>query len=465
MANLADSIKLYNLPEGVEVAYTYYSVRGNANDLVDIDDFNNIIGDVVVKATLTPVDAVNYALSVSEIKNDIQIKKAVIDLSDLIWAYNQSQYNGGALDLSTLLNLPEGVEVDEFIVNSIANGEIKNAGEYKVTVTLKPTDNAHYVLSGNNLGELTFTVTKAAGQISGFAPSYTYIYNGNILDGFKTGVAGNHAETELVWALDEIKNAGEYTVTVTLPESANYTAATATATVIVSKAVIDPADFTLVGAEFEYDKNYHALTVEGANIDLFDIIYTYNGVTSNGTSLCGEYTVIATLTLKDSNNYMLVDMDATAFSLCATLKIAGDKVIDLSNLKWSVDDGQVIEWYDGLTESITPAIPTGVKIVSYTYICDGATYDHIGFAGDWTIIATVALDAEAGFTEEAYELSHNEVSVEITVYEAEENTEKDHSICEGGWFERLMNAIGNFFRKLFGMPEKCICGDIVESKE
>ena len=36
---------------------------------------------------------------------------------------------------------------------------------------------------------------------------------------------------------------------------------------------------------------------------------------------------------------------------------------------------------------------------------------------------------------------------------------KDHSECEGNAFSRIINAIINFFRKLFGLPEKCICGE------
>ena len=37
--------------------------------------------------------------------------------------------------------------------------------------------------------------------------------------------------------------------------------------------------------------------------------------------------------------------------------------------------------------------------------------------------------------------------------------EDTHEDCEGNWFMEILNAILNFFRKLFGLPEKCICGD------
>lgn len=35
----------------------------------------------------------------------------------------------------------------------------------------------------------------------------------------------------------------------------------------------------------------------------------------------------------------------------------------------------------------------------------------------------------------------------------------DHENCSGNFFQRIINAIVNFFRKLFGLPEVCICGE------
>ena len=36
----------------------------------------------------------------------------------------------------------------------------------------------------------------------------------------------------------------------------------------------------------------------------------------------------------------------------------------------------------------------------------------------------------------------------------------DHSECESGWLANIWNAIINFFRRLIGLPEKCVCGEI-----
>ncbi|MBR2930590.1 MAG: family 78 glycoside hydrolase catalytic domain [Clostridia bacterium] len=38
----------------------------------------------------------------------------------------------------------------------------------------------------------------------------------------------------------------------------------------------------------------------------------------------------------------------------------------------------------------------------------------------------------------------------------------DHENCEGGFFANLWNAIVNFFRRLFGMKEICVCGEVIE---
>ena len=41
--------------------------------------------------------------------------------------------------------------------------------------------------------------------------------------------------------------------------------------------------------------------------------------------------------------------------------------------------------------------------------------------------------------------------------------EKDHSVCKdeaSGW-KKFWRAIGNFFRSIFGLPKKCVCGDVI----
>jgi hypothetical protein len=41
----------------------------------------------------------------------------------------------------------------------------------------------------------------------------------------------------------------------------------------------------------------------------------------------------------------------------------------------------------------------------------------------------------------------------------EEPAKKDHSQCKASFFDKLINAIINFFARLFGGKEKCVCGE------
>ena len=42
--------------------------------------------------------------------------------------------------------------------------------------------------------------------------------------------------------------------------------------------------------------------------------------------------------------------------------------------------------------------------------------------------------------------------------DAPSNPNEDHTNCEANGWVRFWNAIFNFFRRLFGLPEQCVCG-------
>jgi hypothetical protein len=50
------------------------------------------------------------------------------------------------------------------------------------------------------------------------------------------------------------------------------------------------------------------------------------------------------------------------------------------------------------------------------------------------------------------------VSPEETTPSTETPSQRDHTSCEANIFAKIWNAIVNFFRKLFGKPELCVCG-------
>ena len=52
----------------------------------------------------------------------------------------------------------------------------------------------------------------------------------------------------------------------------------------------------------------------------------------------------------------------------------------------------------------------------------------------------------------------NENAPQTPPAETPEEPTDTHENCEAGFFARLLNSIANFFRRLFGKPEICVCG-------
>ena len=116
--------------------------------------------------------------------------------------------------------------------------KISKAGKSTYTATYTPADTDNYNVV---TGTFTIDAEKAVATIANVNNSYNFTYNGNNIT--LSGIVASHEEAELEFTyvmnsatVEAIKNAGTYTVTVTLPETDNYKAASATTTVTVSPA-------------------------------------------------------------------------------------------------------------------------------------------------------------------------------------------------------------------------------------
>ena len=110
----------------------------------------------------------------------------------------------------------------------------------KFEVRYTPVDTQNYNVI---FGEITINVAKATATISNVQQLYQTIYNTEVYT--IADVSASHNEAELVYtyifngeAVSQIKNAGEYTVTITLPETDHYLGASATTIVRIAKATI-----------------------------------------------------------------------------------------------------------------------------------------------------------------------------------------------------------------------------------
>lgn len=129
-----------------------------------------------------------------------------------------------------------------YVYSSAENGEYTtavptNANTYYVKAVAKATAN----VNGAESSPVSFTIAKAQTSIEGYEENYTQTYNGTNFTFDDKGItASNGAALEYAITKDgenvsAIKNAGVYTVTITLPESANYLGAEANVTVTIEK--------------------------------------------------------------------------------------------------------------------------------------------------------------------------------------------------------------------------------------
>ena len=132
-----------------------------------------------------------------------------------------------------------------YVYSSAANGEYTaafptNAGTYYVKAIAKATANVNAAESS----PVAFTIAKAQASIEGYKEKYTQTYNGTNFTFDDKGIAASYDDATLEYAITKdgenvsaIKNAGVYTVKVTLPESANYLGDEVEFTVTVNKVV------------------------------------------------------------------------------------------------------------------------------------------------------------------------------------------------------------------------------------
>ena len=129
-----------------------------------------------------------------------------------------------------------------FVYSSTIDGEYsedvpENAGTYYVKAIAKATENVNRAESS----PVSFTISKKAASITGALESYeaNYNKNGYTVSGISS-TNGTDLEYSYVYgggSVSAIKNAGTYTVTVTLPETDNYLGDEVTFTVTIKKIV------------------------------------------------------------------------------------------------------------------------------------------------------------------------------------------------------------------------------------
>ena len=363
------------LPEGVEVEYTN-------NEQINADSYT-----VTAKFTCTNGNYTNLP----ELTATLTIKKAVYDMSAVVFADKTVTYNGESHSI-TATNLPNGVTAQYTGNNQI------NAGEYTITATFTG-DSQNYEL----IASKTTTLTIEQRELTlAFKGETTLKYNGSAQKTVSVQATNlvNGDSVELTISYNgEMIEAGEYIATATLTAHQNYkltanntvkviiTRATHTVTfkqdgfADVTREVLDLADLTDIptpqhvdGYKFTWNRTDFTSITEDITVTANKtlITYTIEYVLTYGTNPSDNpttYTIeTASITLKNPANLFGMQFggwytsETFLPSTCVT-KIGGGTFGDLTLYGQFV--GYRVEEATGFEIDYSQGTPTISKTVSY----------------------------------------------------------------------------------------------------
>ena len=158
----------------------------------------------------------------------------------------------------------------------------------------------------------------------------------------------------------------------------------------------------------------------------------------------GEVVVLADL--DDNPDTITVEVDRFSTFALAT---SNEEVIDESVIAADCT-------HESFTAEVVPA-PNCTEGGYTVHTCDSCGYSY---TDTFTDPEHQYVDGSCVFCGKEAEQPEPEVQPEGPENDAEAETEcKDHSKCEAGGFKRFFNAIANFFRRLLGFEEVCVCGE------
>lgn len=341
-------LTLFNAPEGLagETLFLDFEAFFNGETATV-----NYAGTYTVRATLAEsyvgedeeiVSQANYTAASCDATITIKAKEINVSLSDV---ENSKTYDGVVVgdDYLQTMFVVDGEVAEGHVAEleiTVAEGEIKNAGVYNISVALPSHYDKMYAISASSVTTTTYTVNKIVidGAIT--------LPENKVFDGNEKVATFAFAEGNLMIGEDEVSvsysdaqgkvasvvDAGTYTVTATLPTfdglNSNYEfAQTVDASV---ELVVSPLGVSIVAGDAvmrDYDKSefvdYGSLFTAPKAVDgMTDLVLTYN-VSGAGEHIlnAGVYTVTAALEVSDANaNY-------TAESASVTYTVNVRKVV------------------------------------------------------------------------------------------------------------------------------------------
>lgn len=181
----------------------------------------------------------------------------------------------------------------DYSINYYYNDEIVrnivNAGDYKVILDFTEFNDLSYTFV------YEFKISKANSIIT--ANDIDVVYDG---DEYSILYSLNHDEAEIVSTLNSFITAGEYFVTLSVPETKNYLGLTITKTVNIRKKTYDISSISFDSQTYIYDGTKKSIEISGELPEGLSVEYSLNSLTN-----AGEIDVVATFS-GDFVNYVEV---------------------------------------------------------------------------------------------------------------------------------------------------------------
>lgn len=316
----------------------------------------------------------------------------------LVITYNLNSFdvNTGTYDISVEARAAKTEYADS------VTAVVRNAGSIKLNITAADvTDEmkAAFTDVSDFYGNKTYTASDFGWQVKGIMDedvAYTVSYNG---------------------ATDfSIANAGEYDLTVSVPEG-NYKAWSGTVRLSIAKVGLDVV-WTMNGqapVEGAFTKTY-----DGAPADISIEVLGADGVTaravyvnSEGAEIDDQYVVgthTAKAVLSDDNYFVNED--------CLTVTVVIEAIVlDEDTIRgWISDDSDVYGSVQGIDLT---GLPEGFGATDVVYEKDGATYDSVTIksatVGEYKATVTVSNGSSSGSASFVYTIDKREVTFTVNV--------------------------------------------------
>lgn len=191
---------------------------------------------------------------------------------------------GHYVDVSQLNTIYDGIEKRFIVYDSYKDYSIKyycnnelvrnalNAGKYKVVFDYLENNDSSYTF------EYEFTIQKGYSVIT--ANNVDVIYDGN---SYSIEYFLNHDEAVIETSLNSFVNAGEYFVTISVPETVNYFGCEVVKTINIRKNSYDISSISFDEKTYVYDGNEKTLKILGDLPEGLDVEYSLNSLTNVGS--------------------------------------------------------------------------------------------------------------------------------------------------------------------------------------